>query len=350
LYRDVGGWYVADYVDAEGKRRRRRVARTEREARSALAMLQGQALRDRLLNVRQPKPATFEEFADRFLDHVRSELKAWDRYRSSLRSLTPFFGNLALTAITPEMIDRFKRARVEPFSDPEKRRRRQATANRDLQCLRRMFNLAIAWGYARENPVRFVKFFKELTCRIRYLTREQYEALLRASPEDIRGLVVAAVHTGLRLGELLSLNWAHVDLENGFLSVDDPKNSAPAKVPLNAAAARVLQEIRTATRSVRVFVGLQGRPLAMRTVEKRFSRALCRAGIENFRFHDLRHTCASWLVMAGVELRKVRDILRHRDIRTTMRYAHLAPDHIKEAVKRLDEFARSQVSEIAPGA
>ena len=135
---------------------------------------------------------------------------------------------------------------------------------------------------------------------------------------------------------------AHVDLENGFLSINDPKENRPAMIPLNATASAAINRLYQETSSVMVFVGGDGQPLPMRTVEWQFKKALRKIKIVDFRFHDLRHTCASWMVMAGVPIRKVKDLLRHRDVRTTMRYAHLSPEDIADAVRILDEFSRSK--------
>lgn len=297
-------------------------------------MIEGQVARDRLLGVKALKPIGFEDFGKVFIDHAKANVKAWDRYETSLGNLTPFFGNVNLTAIDPESIERFKKARVEEV--------KPATVNRDLQVLRRMFNLAIIWGHARENPVKYVKFLREPNGRIRYLTREEFKQLLDELPGQLEPMVIVAVHTGMRLGELLALNWGDVDLENGFLSINDPKEKRAAKMPLNQTARATLEEIYRNALSVRVFVGSDGHPLPERTVEWQFKRALRAAKIQDFHFHDLRHTCATWMVMAGVTLRKVKDILRHKDIRTTMRYAHLAPDDIADAVRILDEFSRSK--------
>ena len=154
LFRDDRtGWWIADYFDSAGKRHRLKASKDPREAKEMLALLEGQAIRERYLDVKPLKQIRFGGFAELFMKHVRTQMRAWKRYESSLRSLTPFFGNLHLTAIDPEMIERYKQLRVTNVQ--------KATVNRDLQCLKRMFNLAIVWRYARENPVRLVKFFRE---------------------------------------------------------------------------------------------------------------------------------------------------------------------------------------------
>lgn len=106
------GWWVAAYKDATGRRRRVRVSRIEREARKSLALLEGQSIQDRLLHVRPLKPIGFDGFARLFLDHAKTNVKAWSRCASSIKSLTPFFGNVDLTAVAPDEIERYKKARI----------------------------------------------------------------------------------------------------------------------------------------------------------------------------------------------------------------------------------------------
>ncbi len=334
IYRDLRtGWYVADYFDAAGKRHRDKVSRTLPEARQKLALLEGKVIQDQLLGIRPLKRIRFGEYARRYLEHARAHTRSWSRYRSCLKSLQPFFGNLYLTAIDAEMIEQYKQARRANVTP--------ATVNRDLQTLRRMLNLAMAWGYLHESPMRFVKLFRESTGRVRYLTRKEFGQLLQHCPPHIAPIVTVAVHTGMRQGELLSLTWRDVDLENGFLSVNDPKNATPRKVPLNATARVALSALREGASSVKVFCDGEGEPLPSRTLQWQFKRAMKEADILDFRFHDLRHTCASWLAMAKVPVLTIKEVLGHKDIRMTLRYAHLAPDQQVDAVRRLDEFTRA---------
>jgi len=204
-----------------------------------------------------------------------------------------------------------------------------------------MFNLAIVWRYATENPVRFVKFFREKNCRVRYLTREEFLRLLEHCPESLKPVVIVAAHTGMRQGELLALRWAETDLENGFASINDPKNGSPRKVPLNHTSRELLCRLHDVAKAEKVFCDGGGQPYCSRTLQWQFRRAVKEAKIENFRFHDIRHTCASWLAMAGVPILAIKEILGHKDIRMTLRYSHLAPDQRVDAVKLLDDFVAS---------
>lgn len=328
------GWWIADWFDSAGERHRKKVSRNAAEAKEMLALLEGQSLRERYLDLKPLKKVRFGEYADVFLEHARANMRAWRRYLSSLQSLRLFFGNKVMTAIDTASIEKYKLARIRDVQ--------AATVNRDLQCLRRMFNLAVAWGYLRESPFRFVKLFREKAGRLRYLTREEYGRLLPACPDHLRPIVEVAAHSGMRQGELLALRWADVDLENGFASVNDPKNATPRKVPLNETAQAVLAALRLQSKGQWVFCEADGRRYATRTLQRHFPAALAAAGITEFRFHDLRHTCASWMAMAGVPILTIKEVLGHKDIRMTLRYAHLTPDQRVDAVKRLDTFVQSK--------
>jgi integrase len=205
-YNEKSGWWIARYVDARGRRRRHKVSRIERDARKILSALEGQAIIDRRLGIRPLKRIRFGEFVEKFVAHAQKNVpRSWERYEDSAVNLLVFFGKeVEFTAIEPEDIEKFKDRRIEKVKAP--------TVNRDLQTLKRMFNLGIAWGYARENPVKRVKFFREPQGRVRYLTVDQYERVVEACRPHLRPLVIVAVHTGLRLGDLLKLRWTDIDL------------------------------------------------------------------------------------------------------------------------------------------
>jgi integrase len=334
---DATGKYVVDYFDAAGRRHRQQVSSDAREAREMLALLEGQAARDRILDVKPIEELRFPDFAKKFLDHQRIHVKSWKRNVSSIGELAPFFGNVLLTAIDAQTIEKFKQARLQKVEP--------STVNRDLQCLTRMFNLAIFWRNAKENPMRYVRKFREKGGRLRYLTFEEYPRLMKALPEHLKWVLEVAVNAGMRQGEFAALLWCDIDFENGFASVNDPKNGEPRKVPLNGDALDALVRWRQGVKSGPVLRDADGQPLPKRTLQWQFKKALHEAGITGFRFHDLRHTCASWMAMAGEDVRKIMEVLGHKDIRMTMRYMHLSPREGKAAVSRLQQFIRTRLKE-----
>jgi integrase len=142
--------------------------------------------------------------------------------------------------------------------------------------------------------------------------------------------------TGLRRGELFYLTWQDIDFKQGAIRVLQSKNGKSRDIPMNDTLRLTLQQLPRRIDTDYVFPGKTGRGLV--DIRKRFHRALRDAGINDFRFHDLRHTFASHLVMAGVDLVSVKEFLGHADLKMTLRYAHLAPDYKRAAIDRLDTY------------
>jgi integrase len=183
---------------------------------------------------------------------------------------------------------------------------------------------------------------------LRFLTVEEAQALVSVCDEHLRPIVITALHTGMRRGEILSLTWDNVDLVNGFITLTETKNGEKREVPIDG----TLRE--TFNRLPRRFVEKDGKdgekvkelvpslfhdPDTLKpygSVKRSFATAMKTAKITGCRFHDLRHTFASQLVMAGVDLTTVKELLGHKDIKMTLRYAHLAPAHKRNAINVLD--------------
>ena len=254
---------------------------------------------------------------------------------------------------------------------------RATTVNRDLSALRGALSYAVRTKVIARHPMADVKAQQvDQRPTVRYLSAAEaarLQAALAARDTAIRDerasanawrsargyptypaigtfgdhltpLVTLALHTGLRRGELFGLRWADVQLAQRRLTVrgDGAKSGQTRHLPLNREAVRVLttwQQDRRAVQSPdaaasdRVFPSSIGGPLD--NVQTAWERVLTAAKIAHFRFHDLRHTFASWLVQAGVDLNQVRELLGHASMVMTLRYAHLAPEHGQQAVDRL---------------
>jgi integrase len=211
--------------------------------------------------------------------------------------------------------------------------RKPATVNRDLVVLRHMFQKALEWGKAIANPVTHQKPLRAENRRLRYLSHEEITRLLAGAGEILRPLVIVALHTGLRRSELFSLTWQDVDFRLGVIRVVHTKNGERREIPMTDTLRDTLLRLPRRLASEYLFPGKTGQGLV--DIRKRFHRALRDAGIEGFVFHDLRHTFASHLVMAGVDLMTVKEFLGHKDLKMTLRYAHLAPDYKRAAISRL---------------
>lgn len=206
-----------------------------------------------------------------------------------------------------------------------------------------MFTKAIEWGRIKENPAKKVKLFKGEVRRVRFLLPGEIQELLSNCGEDLRPIVTVALHTGMRKGELLSVTWPEVNFEQAIISLSDTKNMEPRDVPMNETVKATLQGIER--KGEGVFLNGPGQTYGK--VSTSFREAVRRSGLTDFRFHDLRHTFASLLVMDGVDIMTVKELMGHKTLAMTLRYAHLAPGHKTRAVTVLDRIMAEKV--LLPG-
>ena len=255
-----------------------------------------------------------------------SEKATHDGDIKKLRWLDAFLGALMLDEITLDVIDRVKSERLKTVS--------KSTVNRYLAVVRSILLRARdEWEWIDKAPK--VKLFREPPGRERSITVEQAEALLRELPAHQRAVVLFTLATGLRQSNVLRLEWSHVNLDSGhaWVDADQSKNRRPIAVPLNLKALEVLRR-QIGKHPARVFT-YAGRPLD-RANTHAWQRALKRAGIENFRWHDLRHTWATWHRQSGTPTHELQRLGGWRTSVMVERYAHLAPDHLAAAANRLD--------------
>ena len=218
-----------------------------------------------------------------------------------------------------------------------------ARVNRYLAALSSALTTAMnEWHWLEENPVKKVKRLKEPKERVRYLDEAEREKLLKAcqnsNNEDLYLACVLALSTGARRMEIWSLKWRDIDLNKGILIFEKTKNGHRRSVPVSGHALSLLK-LKSKKRkhdSSLVFPSSvdPSRPFDFR---RPFTKALKQAEIENFRWHDLRHSAASYMVQSGISLRIVGEILGHRDLSVTQRYAHLSPEHLRESISIIDE-------------
>jgi integrase len=247
-----------------------------------------------------------------------SEKASHDGDITKLRWLDAFLGALMLDEITLDVIDRVKSERLKTVS--------KSTVNRYLAVVRSILLRARdEWEWIDKAPK--VKLFREPPGRERSITVGQAEALLRELPAHQRDVVLFTLATGLRQSNVLRLEWSHVNLESGhaWVDADQSKNRRPIAVPLNLKALEVLRR-QIGKHPARVFT-YAGRPLD-RANTHAWQRALKRAGIENFRWHDLRHTWATWHRQSGTPTHELQRLGGWRSSVMVERYAHLAPDHL----------------------
>lgn len=217
--------------------------------------------------------------------------------------------------------------------------------------LKHVLNRAVAWGCLKDNPARYVKKAKEAPGRVRYLTTEERDILLngadvtvatndgrmwrthREPKPSLRLYIIAALQTGARRSELIELRWSDVDMKNMTIAFGRTKNGERRVVPMTSTLHTAIAALfRPADAKAYVFPRYEPQVLS-----RSFARFVHSIGIRDFRFHDLRHDAASTLTMAGVSQRTVMEILGHKDPRVTARYQHLAPGHLRDAMRALND-------------
>ncbi len=203
-----------------------------------------------------------------------------------------------------------------------------------------MFNKAVEWemvGSETLKRIRKVKPLKDEGKRLRYLSKEECQALINACDPHVKPIVITALNTGMRRGEILGLKWEQVDLKHGFILLDKTKNGDRREIPINNTLEAIFLDknlIRPIDIPYVFYDAITGKPY--QNVKRSFYTACKRVGIKDFHFHDLRHTFASQLVMAGVDITTVSRLLGHKSLSMTLRYSHLAPSHMVKAVDVLD--------------
>lgn len=261
-------------------------------------------------------------------DMVEKYKQKYQRLRdeTTFKRLLPAFGHFTLAEITTEMISDYRDGRLRVV--------KPATIYQELSLLRRMFNVARReWKWVKENPAADLSFsVGNSNARDRWLSVTEEQGLLSAAtnPNWLRSLLVTALHTGMRRGEILNLQWQDIDFQRKLLTIHKSKNGEKRSIPLSRTLCDALKGIKVLNISGKVF------PISVRSLRAAFEMTLEKRGITDFHFHDLRHTFATRLVQAGVDFYRIKELLGHKSINMTMRYAHHYPESLRSSIDVLD--------------
>lgn len=315
-----------DYYDATGKRVKKIIGMSKRLAEAALAKVKTTKFEEQIMGVKRPERILFSELAKQYEEYskVTFSKKSHANHTGAIKGFLEYFGDKFLDDINLKDVEDYKLDRLREV--------KSATVNRNLNILKRMFNLAYEWGFLLESISPKIKKVKEPPGRLRFLSKEEIERLLSACSNlpYLHLIVLTALNTGMRRGEILSLTWEQLDIEHGFIHLNKTKNNERRDIPMNGILTKALKEWKSKSENGVVF--------RVNDIKKSFGTACRKAGLKDFRFHDLRHTFASHLVMEGVDLATVSHLLGHSSIQMTMRYSHLSPDHRVKPVERIGEL------------
>ena len=328
--------YGVSYMEPDrgsnGKRVRIRksIGPTKKLAEDALALVQADMVRGIYVSPdNEPEPCpTLTEFSERYLKYAREHKRSWKRDAGVLTKLNEYFGSIRLDQLTGWSVEEYKAHSSKTVT--------HSTVNRELAVLKTMLTLARKWGVIAENPAADVSLYRETQRTFETLSEADEPALLEACAPHLRPLVVVALNTGMRRGELLALKWEHVDLSKRLITITRSKSGKVRYIPINDTVCDALKGIDLPhTGAVFRF---RGKPITS-NIRRAWEGAVKRVGTPRLRFHDLRHMFATRLVLAGVDLVTVKELMGHASITTTMRYAHPTPESKRNAVALLGRNA-----------
>jgi integrase len=335
--RKRGNSYQIDYIDPNGKRVRKSFKK-KKDAVAELGKRVSLIAENRYLDVKKDYKSTLGELLHKYEENFKHQA-SFQGKRGYLKNFRNHFRKETLLARI-RYVD-LETYRNKLINTPIRwgTVRTEAAVNREMSCLHHILRKAVEWEMMEQNPFEKGKSLnlKENNQRNRYLTEEEIEHLLDecSHVKHLYRIVVCAINTGMRKGEILSLKWNQI--RDGFIYLKETKTKNPREIPINDDLNVILKEIRVeqGLQSEYVFTYSKSRRKFKRSYTS-FNAALKRAGIEDFHFHDLRHTFASHVIMRGGSLKDVQELLGHKTMTMTLRYAHLSQEHKRNAVNLLN--------------
>ncbi len=312
------------------------------DARKWAAQTESAIREGRHFKTAEAKKHTLADLIDRYIrDVVPSRPKSNKKRTAQLSEWRTRIGHYTLANVTPMLIAEQRNVMLNETTRRGKPRS-NATVVRYLSALSHAFSVAVKeWGWVEENPVFKVTKPKEPRGRVRFLSDDERTRLLLACQESenpvLYIVVVLALSTGMRQGEILNLRWENVDLKRGRIVLHDTKNEERRVVPVTGHALELMKRHMKVRRldSDLVFPSRNGQTPVY--IHHSWLVALKRAGIKDFRFHDTRHSAASYLAMNGASLAEIAEVLGHKTLQMVKRYAHLSEAHTAGVVARMNE-------------
>ncbi|HVB35580.1 MAG TPA: tyrosine-type recombinase/integrase [Patescibacteria group bacterium] len=318
------------HAQSTGTANRRQAEAVERQIRDQL-----NEARHRLPQL-QPE-MTFGKLVARFIAEGIAKPHALDR----LKHLLPFFGGMPLIDINGSAVRRYRQERHR------EKTLTVATVNRDLSVLRRVLYWGVEEGYLSANPLGRLRMERERRTKRPVMSLREERLLLAASPDHLKRIILCALHTGMRRGEILAQRWEDIDFDHRILYVTHSKTpeGEAREIPLTASLFESLQVHRRPQGPIFTYLGDP-----IKIVKTTWASSLRRAGIRHFRFHDLRHTANTRMMLAGVLQEVRREIIGHTSRRSrdvNDRYTQIELPEKREAIAKLEAWLERQARELA---
>lgn len=332
--KDSGNWVCDFYYNGKRIVRTLKYAKTRKEAEQAAAVLMNKVFKHAYGLENRPGKL-FEDFVvETFLPYSETNKRSFATDIYICRVLVKEFKSKKLDQIDPGSIEKFKQGFLYTPTVHGKQRTK-TTVNYHIAVLSKIFSLAVDSGFLESNPCEKVKKFRLNNRRTRVLSDAEERRLMEALAGNklVRDIVVLALNTGMRKGEILGLQWFDIDLKRLTIQIRKSKSYLNRIVPINETVRSVLEKRARNNEFVFPSPKTGGR---LQDIKKGFNAARRRAGLFDFRFHDLRHTAATRMADKGADAFTLATILGHSDIRVTARYTHATDSAIRNAVANLD--------------
>lgn len=336
--------YQADVTDPKSGKRFRPTYKTKKEAVAQEGKLVSLKAEKRdFLDVKPGYTTTFSELAEKYEVFKRNDVKRFDdNIKMPLKRAREHFGDSLLASITSYELSEFMAKFKKDFEEHYNRKPSRSTINKQVHVLSNLFTMAIEWGMLDKSPFEQMKNGRKRTLRVKeqnrelFLTPDEANKLLEEAPDHLREIIIIALNTGMRRGEILGLKWNQISKH--WIYLKETKTDEQRQVPINEDVDRVLKVIKarqmregTFKRTGRVFL-FNGKPVS--SIETAWRATRKRTGIK-CRFHDLRHTFASWYLKKRKNLAALQKLLGHKEITMTMRYAHIIEDDLLEEIEAM---------------
>ena len=335
VYNKNGKWYYYFMLDGIRYHKAIKGCCSYKDAQKAENVVRTEIMKGHYGLVDNTENTTLQQAIDMYLEYSKANKRSYKLDENYCKIFTEYFGkNTRLKDITPQKIERLKIYLKDG--------RKNSTVNRYLEALGTLFNIAISNNIAKVNPLKQIKKLKQDNYKLRFLTRDEEKALFNVlnSNRDYLyfiPIVICALQTGMRKGEILNLKWSNIDFNNRYIELLQTKSGKSRKIPISNKLMSELLKLRTNKISEYVFTNPYTRTKYV-SIHKGFGEVLKKADIKNFRFHDLRHTAATRMTEMGIDLAVVQEILGHSDVKTTMRYAHPVPERKLKAIEALNNY------------
>lgn len=335
LRKDDGGYFLDYFIQEGGVRKRTRVRLGQiplPQAKKVLAQHLQAIVENKYLAPEKPK-VTFNEAAEAYLGYSRSRKKTFRRDEEMAGNLKSFLGDRPLESLTLDQVEQYVVFRREHRQQAWKRELKGSTLNREITCLNAIIRRAVLNRQLDRNPLEGHRPFKEFP-RSRTITPEEYGRLYSHCSAHVKPMVELAYVTAMRRGEILNLRWDQVDFKHRIIALEatDTKTQVAREIPLDVKLIETLQRIPRTLGSRYVFT-FRGKPI--KDIKTSFRNACTRAGIKDFRFHDLRHCGVTNMRKAGVPDNVIMSISGHKTAAMFRRYDSVDREDRQSAIEKI---------------